>query len=135
MGINYYIYLTIPSKDTTFSTEVCHIGKSQIYGYLDFISLYDFFSGFDTDLHKISEIKEKLEDDTLTEADSLGFQALLIDFYETHVSDSFECRDEYGNVMSFREIIVALSRNGFEKYKTNSYMIDGLCIDQNTGFF
>lgn len=135
MGVNYYIYFTIPSKDTTFSSQVCHIGKNQRAGWVDFISLYEFFSSFDVDLQRLSEIKEKLEEDTLTEADSIGFQTLLLDFYETHVSDAFECRDEYGKVMSFREIIVSMTRTGYKKYGTSSYMLDGLSISRSTDFF
>lgn len=81
-------------------------------------------------------IYDKLEEDELTETDSMGFHKLLCDLYTQCTNDLFVCQDEYGNVNSFNDIIEWMTDadTKFVNYDDGTYSLDGIYLSRETGF-
>jgi hypothetical protein len=134
MGTNYYIYIII--HEVKFEHRICHIG---LRNCLDFISMYNFFKSFEIEtdnFYRLDIIHDKLIDNELTEVDVMGFSKLLCDLYTECTNDLFICKDEYGNIKTFDEIITYMSNGNkeFITYNDGDYKVDGHILSRRTGF-
>ena len=148
--MNYYIRINVKVKNgLTYSNRVCHIGRNN---HLDFMQLYNFFRQFSFDqavesntpleftqlFTKLHDLKKKLVKNCVLAEDATNFRQFLFDLFASCLSDEFESEDEYGQVMTFQEIINGMATRhaeiSFKQYEGVGYIMDGLYVDTSTGF-
>jgi hypothetical protein len=98
---------------------------------------------------KFKNVVKKIKKYKIVKSDSEGFSSPLVEVYDNFVDKNyFTTFDEYGNFISFEDILDLMKKgndnvkyeeceNSREKYylPLKSYVMDGICVNNVTGFF
>lgn len=90
----------------------------------------------------ISRLCEKVRKCRVNATDATNFKSKICKTYDffTGTNTIFQCGDEYDRIMSFKDILDRMSqRHSDISFKScenaGSYVMDGIYVDQSTGFF
>jgi len=113
MGINYYIVAIISGKNNTkYLHTICHIGKGSRLNINELLRFFCNFLPENRELMKwMHQIFLTIGRSQMTLDEATVFKLRLCEIYDFYIgySENFHCKDEYGKIMSFREVLSCMS--------------------------